>query len=76
MLGPRQEIYRASCNGVEIRLCINPDNAWVVITRPGAEPYYRDVAESELPGLLEQYRVIDGDAERFNAFTSNFLATK
>lgn len=68
MLGPRQEIYRASFNGAEIRLRVNPDNAWIVIRRPGAEPYYRDIAESELPELMAQYRAIDGDAGRFQDF--------
>lgn len=70
MLGPTQFVYRASCKGVEIRLRVNADHAWIVIRRPGAEPFYRDIAESELPGLLAQYRAIDGDADRFQAFIS------
>jgi hypothetical protein len=70
MLGPRQEIYRASCNSVEVRLRVNPDSAWIVIRRPGAEPYYRDIADDELPGLLAQYRAIGGDPGRFQAFVN------
>jgi len=70
MLGPTQQIYRASCNSVEVRLRVNPDSAWIVIRRPGAEPYYRDIAEIELPGLMAQYRAIDGDAGRFGAFVA------
>jgi hypothetical protein len=72
MLGPRQTIYRMSSGGVEIRLRVNADDAWIVIRRAGAEPFYRDISESELPGLLAQYRAIDGSAERFKAFVNGF----
>jgi hypothetical protein len=72
MLGPRQEIYRASCNSVEVRLRVNPDSAWIVVRRPGAGPYYRDIADNELSGLLEQYRAIGGDPQKFAAFVNAY----
>ena len=70
-MGPRQEILRMSCNGVEVRLRINPDNAWVVIRKPGQEPFYSDIAESELTEVLEQYHSINGSPARFQAFVAS-----
>lgn len=71
MLGPRQEIYRASCNSVEIRLRVNPDNAWVVIRSPGREPFYRDIEEGEVAGVLAKFLAIGKDPERFKAFVGS-----
>ena len=73
MLGPRQQILRMSCNGVEIRLRINPDNAWIVIHRPGEESFYKDIAADALPHVLRQYHAIGKDPERFEAFVNRLL---
>ena len=63
-----------SCEGSEIRLRINQEGGnWMVIRRPGAEPYYRDIADDELPGLLAQYRAIGGDSRKFQAFVTASL---
>lgn len=73
MLGPTQRIYRASCYGVEVRLRVNVDNAWVVIRRPGREPFYRDVDQCKVAGVLAEFEGIAGSPERFNAFVQNSL---
>ena len=73
MMGPRQRIYRASCRGVEIRLRVNVDSAWVTISQPGQEPFYRDIAESEVAGVLAEFHAIGKDAEKFEALASRLL---
>ena len=70
MLGPRQEIYRASCNGTMIRLRVNVDNAWITIDRPNAEPFYRETDQGEVAGVLAEFRAIGGCPEKFEAFVS------
>jgi hypothetical protein len=70
MLGPRQEIYRASCNSMEIRLRVNPDNAWVVIRSPGRELFYRDIEQGEVAGVLAEFHAIGKDPEKFKTFVN------
>jgi hypothetical protein len=45
MLGPTQACYRASSGGVEIRLRVDPDAAWIVIRGPGAESRDFDIPD-------------------------------
>jgi hypothetical protein len=71
MLGPRQAVYRASCDGVQVRLRVNAgDESWIVIRRPGAEPYYRDIPQDQVASVLAEWEVIDGDPGKFKAFIS------
>ena len=69
-LAPAQRTLRASCNGVMIRLRINVDSAWITISQPGHEPFYRDIEQSELPALMAEFRAINGSSERFNVFVN------
>lgn len=66
-LAPRQEIYRASSRGVEVRLRVNPDSSWVVIRFPDREPFYKEFEQSEVAAVLARFKAIDGDPERFVA---------
>ena len=68
MLGPRQELLRMSCNGVEIRLRVNPDSSWLTIRYPDREPFYRDIEHGEVAGVLAEFHAIGKDPEKFNAF--------
>jgi hypothetical protein len=47
MLGPAQACYRASSAGVEIRLRIDPDAAWIVIRGPG----YFDIHDDQVAAV-------------------------
>jgi hypothetical protein len=73
MLGPRQAVYRASCEGVQIRLRVNVDESWIIIRRPGAEPCYRDIPQDQVAAVLAEFQAIGEDPAKFKAFTSNFL---
>ena len=73
MLGPAQRSFRASCNGIEIRIRQNIDAAWIIIDQPGCERFYRELTEAELPAVLDRYHAIDGNAERFDAFVDSLL---
>ena len=74
MIGPRQLIYRASCNSIEIRLRVNPDAAWIVIRQPGSEPTYRDIPDAEVDETVAAMQAIDNDPERFAAFVQSVSA--
>lgn len=73
-LAPRQEIYRASCLGTEIRIRINPDSAWIVVQRPGAEQYYRDLLPDEVSSVLSDFHAIGKSPQRFEAFVNGLTA--
>ena len=59
IVGPRNKLYRASCNGVEIGLRVEPDVAWLTIKRPGEERQYRYI-----PGVVERFEAIGEDPEK------------
>ena len=63
-------LRRASCGGVEIRLCVEPDVAWLTIKRSGEERQYRDIAQGEVAQVVEQFEAIGEDPEKFKAFLS------
>ncbi len=42
--------------------------AWLTIKRPGEERQYRDIAQSEVAGVVEQFEAIGEDVDRFKAF--------
>ena len=73
MLGPTQSVYRASCNGVMIRLRVNPDSAWITIDRPAHEPFYREFSESKIAAVLARFKAIERDPEKFEAFVNRLL---
>jgi hypothetical protein len=66
----KSAIYRASCNGVEIRLRIEPDGAWLVIKRPGLEASYVEIEDRDVPALVAELEAIGDDPEKFSAFLS------
>ena len=68
-LGPRQFVYRASCNRAEIRLRVNPgDQSWIVVKRPGRGQQYVEIADHNVDDVVARFHAIDGDPERFTAF--------
>ena len=72
-LGPTQRTYRASCSGVEIRLRVNPDSAWLTVKRPGNPADYIDIAPREVDGVVERFTLIAGSSARFDEFVRNAL---
>ena len=64
----RSALYRASCLGIEVRLRVEPDCAWLVAKRPGAEAEYTDIAQREVAGVVERFLAIREDPEKFKAF--------
>jgi hypothetical protein len=70
MLGPRQAIYRASSGGVELRLRVNPDAAWIVIRAPGFESRYFDIPNDQV-GAVTAFFPAEGDSpEKFKSFVN------
>ena len=67
-LGPKCYCFRSSCNGVEIRLRVDPGAAWLTIKRPGCERAYHDIPEAEIAATVEQFQAIGEDPEKFRAF--------
>jgi hypothetical protein len=61
-------IYRASCNGVEIRIVQTPDRAYLAIRKPHSEPSYRELADGEVGQVLSDFEAIGEDPEKFAAF--------
>ena len=67
----KNRIYRSSGFGIEIRLSVTPDGAWLVIRRPGVEPYYRDIIpEAELDAVVGEFQAIGEDPAKFQAFVN------
>jgi hypothetical protein len=73
-LGPRQAVFRASCEGVQVRLRVNPDESWIIIRRPGAEPFYADIPQDQVAAVLAELEAIGEDPEKFKAFVSTIEA--
>jgi hypothetical protein len=68
MLGPRLAVYQSSCEGAQIRLRVNADESWIIIRRPGGEPYYRDIPEDQVAAVLAEFNAIGEAPEKFQAF--------
>jgi hypothetical protein len=51
--------------GIELRLRVEPDGAWLTIKRPGEERQYRDIPESDVPALVAEFEAIGESPERF-----------
>jgi len=66
----KNRIYRSSGFGIEIRLSVTPDGNWLVIRRPGVEPYYRDIPEAELDAVVGEFQAIGEDPAKFQAFVN------
>ena len=67
----KQFCYRKTCNGVVLRLRVNPDNSWLVIERPGAiEREYIDIAESDVDSVRDRFAAIN-DPTSFAAFVDS-----
>jgi len=71
-LGPKCYCFRSSCNGIEIRLRVDPGAAWLTIKRPGCERDYRDIPDAEVAAVVDQFRAIGEDPEKFKAFVNAF----
>jgi len=68
LITPRNAIYRSSCNGIEIRIVITPDAAYLTIRKPHSEPLYRELAEGDVAKVLADFQAIGEDPEKFTAF--------
>jgi hypothetical protein len=66
----KNAIYRSSCNGIEIRLVITPDVAYLAIRKPHSEPSYRELAEGDVAKVLAEFQNIGTDVQRFEAFVN------
>jgi hypothetical protein len=69
-LGPKCYCFRASCNGIEMKLRVDPGAAWLTIKRPGCEHAYRDIPDAGVAAVVEQFQAIGEDVDRFQAFLS------
>jgi hypothetical protein len=66
----KNRIYRSSGFGIEIRLSVTRDGAWLVIRRLRVEPYYRDIPEAELDAVVGEFQAIRKDPAKFQAFVN------
>jgi hypothetical protein len=67
-------VYCASFGGVEIRLRVDPEAAWIVIRGPGTESRYFDIPDDQV-GSVTAFFPSEGDSpERFQAFVSTIEA--
>jgi hypothetical protein len=67
-LGPKCYSFVASCNGIEMRLRVDPGASWLTIKRPGRERDYRDIPEGQTAATVEQFLAIGEDPQKFKAF--------
>jgi hypothetical protein len=70
IVGPRGKLYRCSCRGIEIRLRVEADCAWLVVKKPDQEREYHDIAQSEVAGVVERFEAIGDSPEKFKAFVN------
>jgi hypothetical protein len=71
--GPRQQVFRSSCNGVSVRLRVNAgDESWIVIKAPGTEPRYREIPETKVDAVVAEFQAIGDSTERFAAFVNAY----
>jgi len=63
-------VFRASCNGVELRLRIDADGAWAVVRRPGSPAHYVDL-ERDIESTIERFHAINGDRNKFDDFVKD-----
>jgi hypothetical protein len=72
-LGPRQFVYRSSCDGVSVRLRVNPgDASWIVVKALGTEPRYREIGDNEVDAVLTEFSEIGEDRAKFTAFVNAY----
>ncbi len=62
--------YRASAFGIEVRLRVEPDCAWLTIKRPGAEAHYVDIPDAEITDVVDRFLAIGDSPEKFEAFVN------
>jgi hypothetical protein len=66
-----QYTFRKSCNGVLVRLRVNPgDNSWLVIERKGSEREYIDIKDSDVEDVLARFNAIT-TPDDFSAFVAS-----
>ena len=72
-LGPTQLIRKKSCNGILLRLSINPDSAWMTIEKFGAGRELVEIADKDVADVEARFDAIgvDVDSERFMAFVNS-----
>jgi hypothetical protein len=71
--GPRQAVYRSSCDGVSVRLRANVgDQSWLIIKKPGVEALYRDIPEDQVSTVVDQFLAIETDPQKFAAFVNAY----
>ena len=64
-------VFRASSNGVELRLRLDADAAWCVVKRPGNPADYVDIAERDVESTIERFHAINGDPNKFDDFVKD-----
>jgi hypothetical protein len=73
MLHPlcRNAIWRASCNGTEIRLSIQRESGAVLkIKRPGISETRVEIDIADVGATVEEFQAIGEDPEKFKAFVN------
>jgi hypothetical protein len=71
-LGPRQQVFRCSSGGTEIRLRVNAgDQSWCIIKRAGAPADYVDLEDKEVDAVVARFNAIGTDPAKFDAFVRN-----
>jgi hypothetical protein len=71
----RNRIYRASCNGVEIRIVQTPELAYLSIRGRGHDQYV-ELAEQDVAALVGKLEAINGDPEKFQEFVAAAAAER
>jgi hypothetical protein len=63
---------RLSCiiRGVEVRLRVNPDAAWIVIRKSGTGPRYCDIPQDQVAAVVVELQGIGEDPRKFAAFVN------
>jgi hypothetical protein len=69
---PKNRICRASCNGIELRLVMMPDFAYLTIGKPHSERSYRELTGGELATVLDEFQAIGEAPDRFKAFVDAY----
>ena len=72
LLGPKQFLYRKSCNGISIKFRINIDAAWLVIERPGCDRDMVEIADKDVESVKAEFDAID-NPEKFSRFVDSLL---
>ena len=66
----KNRIYRASCNGCEIRVVCTPAFTYLTILKPHSEAQYVELADGDVAKVLADFENIGDSAEKFQSFVN------